>query len=278
MAAGVPPGATARAVLNDMLWLLPPLAVLVAVGLAGRSMNDGAFLIVTLAIAVTIMVGLGVRSRVRRGMLLASCIETESPWHRRLRGTLLLWLLALVRAVPLALILAVALARAAHPLTLVIFVLSAPGFVLLWRFCMVRMSTHVLPRFLPDIALRIAQFVALAMLVTGLSLAALFAAYPDLSDLSLGQAIVHEVRAQDADSAVLLALMQFAAGKDVVAWWLGQQLLPGLVEPVFQLAAWAIVLATDVLVVWSYLVFCSSVLCLAHWRSFNQVMETERTS
>lgn len=271
-------GGATRLVLNDMLWLLLPLAVLAVVGLAGRTMGDGLFLSTTLAMALTMSVGLGVRSHVRRRMLLASCLEPESPWQRRLRGTLLRWLTAFVRSVPLAVILAVALARAEHHLMLTVFILSAPAFVLLWRSCMGWLASHVLASYVFDIALRFAQAIALVVLVAGLTTAALHAAYPDLSDRSLGQAILHQVRLQEAASGVLLALMQLAAAKDVVSWWLGQQLLPGLVEPVFQLAGWALVLATDVIVVWSYLVLCSSVLCMVHWRSFHQTIGIDRAT
>jgi hypothetical protein len=63
--------------------------------------------------------------------------------------------------------------------------------------------------------------------------------------------------------------MQLAAAKDALAWWLGQQLLPGAMQPGLQLAAWTVLLATNALVVWSYLMICASVLMLVHWRAWH---------
>ncbi len=257
------------AILDDMLWMLLPLAALVAVAVGGSALSDTSFVLATVAMSVMMSVGIAGRAKVRRGMFLASCVVPESAWYWRLRGSFLIWLLAVLRAVPLATVLVVALARAEHPRTLSAFIVSAPLLVLLWHFWRARLRRHVQARVLQDVALRLAQAAVWAMLVIGLTFAALYATYPDLGDGSLGQAVRHEAARQDAASGLLLGLMQLAAAKDAVSWWLGQQFIHAIVDPAFRLTAWAIVLATDALVVWSYLVFCSSVLYLVRWRGFH---------
>jgi hypothetical protein len=125
------------------------------------------------------------------------------------------------------------------------------------------------PRFQPVLALRLALAVNFLVLFLVLGVAAVFQSYPDFGALTLAEAMLSEAGRQQAESGLLQGLMQLAAAKDALSWWLGQQMLPGAMRPGLQLAAWAVLLATNALVIWSYLLVCSSVLTLLHWRSWH---------
>jgi hypothetical protein len=219
-----------------------------------------------LGLALFMTAGIWLRSVVRRRIFLAGAVRAESPWYRRLRGGLLMALLALLGAVPLAAILVVASVRAPGPQLLVGMVLNVPLLVLLREFWHRGLAGHAVPRFRAMLALRLALAMNLGLLFLALAVAALFQTYPELSGLTLVEAILSEAGRQEAASGLLQALMQLAAAKDAAAWWLGQQILPGAIEPGLQAAGWMILLATDLLVVWSYLLICASVLTLVHWR------------
>jgi hypothetical protein len=258
-----------RAALNDMLWLLPVPVLLILLSRVGLVLTDMAVVGLVLGVSVFMTAGIWLRSIVRRRIFLAGALRAESPWYRWLRGGPLLALLGLLTAIPLATILAVATVRVSDPHLLLGIVLNVPLLVLLREFWHQRLACHAVPRFRPILALRLALTVNLVLLTLTLAVASLFRSYPEFSGLTLVEAMLSEVGRQEAASALLQALMQLAAAKDAAAWWLGQQVLPGAIEPGLQVAGWMLLLATDVLVVWSYLLICASVLTLVHWRAWH---------
>ncbi|MFO8151909.1 hypothetical protein [Thioalkalivibrio sp.] len=258
-----------RSALNDMLWLLPVPLVLVVLSRVGVLLTDGAFVGVVLGLALFMTAGIWLRSVVRRRIFLAGALRADSPWYRHLRGGALMALVALAGAIPLAAILVVATVRVDGPHLLLGMVLNVPVLVLLRGFWSRRIAGHAVPRFRPMLALRLALAVNLGLLLLALAAAALFRTYPELSGLTLVDAVLSEAGRQQAASGLLQGLMQLAAAKDAMAWWLGQQVLPGVIEPGLQVAGWMVLVATDGLVVWSYLLICASVLTLVHWRAWH---------
>lgn len=261
--------ASIRAALNDMLWLLPVPFLLFLASRYGSALSDRAFLATVLGTAVLMTAGSWLRAIVRRRIFLSGALRGESPWYRWLRGGAGLALLSLLAAVPLAAILLVAVIRSTGSLLLIGFVVNVPALVLLRLFWARRLAAHAVPRFRPVLALRLALAANFLLLFVGLALAAMFQSYPDFGALTLTEAMLSEAGRQQAASALLLGLMQLAAAKDALTWWLGQQMLPGVMQPGLQFAAWTVLLATNALVVWSYLMLCSAVLTLVHWRTWH---------
>lgn len=258
-----------RGALNDMLWLLPVPVFLLLANRFGAALPDLAVAAVVLGMALPMAAGIWLRAIVRRRILLAGALRGDSPWYWWLRGGSALAVFALFTAVPLAVILFVAAVRPSGSQLLIALVLNLPVLVLLRQFWSRWLAAHAVPRFHPVIALRAALAVNFVLLFLGLAVAAVFQSYPDLGALSLHEAMLAEAGRQQAESGLLQALMQLAAAKDALAWWLGQQLLPGAMQPGLQLATWTVLLATNALVVWSYLLLCAAVLVLVHWRAWH---------
>lgn len=258
-----------RAALNDMLWLLPVPLFFIVLSRVGALLANAAFIGLVLGLALFMTAGIWLRSVARRRIFLAGALHVDSPWYRRLRGGVFMALVALLGAVPLATILVVATVREPGPQLLAGMVLNVPLLVLLREFWHRRLAVHAVPRFRAMLALRLALVVNLGLLFLALAVAALFRTYPEVSGLTLVEAMLSEAGRQTATSGLLQALMQLAAAKDAAAWWLGQQVLPGAIEPGLQVAGWMMLLATDLLVVWSYLLICASVLTLLHWRAWH---------
>ncbi|AGA32957.1 hypothetical protein TVNIR_1284 [Thioalkalivibrio nitratireducens DSM 14787] len=268
MAALPGPETRLRAMLNDMFRLLPvPLFLFVAREWA-VALPQAAVVGLVGAMAVLMAAGIWLRAVVRRRIFLAGALRPESVGHRWLRGGAGLALVAVAKGVVLAGVLLVAVVRQPGPLLLAM-VLSVPLLVLLWHGVFQLLKRHAVPRFRAVLALRFALVINFVLLFGGLAVAAVFLAYPDFTGVSLSDAVLSEVAGQHASSALLQVLLQAAAAVDAVGWWLGQQVLPGVTRPSLQFLGWALLLATDALAVWSYLVFCSSVLALAHWRDWH---------
>jgi hypothetical protein len=268
MGSGPPVGGL-REALNDMLWLLPVPFLLILAGRFGSTLSDPAVLAVVVGAAGLMTVGMWLRAVVGRRIFLAGALRGESPWYRWLRGGVGLAVVSLLAALPLAAILLVAVVRPTGPHLLIGLVVNVPVLVLLRLFWARRLAGHAVPRFQPVLALRLALAVNFLLLFLVFAIAAVFQSYPDFAAMTLTEAMLSEAGRQQAESGLLQGLMQLAAAKDALSWWFGQQMLPGAMRPGLQLAAWAVLLATNALVIWSYLMVCSALLTLLHWRSWH---------
>jgi hypothetical protein len=267
-------GLFVRVALNDMLWLLPVPLALIGFHALGDGFTDAAVVALLAAMALPMAAGIWMRAIVRRRIFLAGALQARSPWFRLLRGGAGLAVLAFAVAVLLSLLLLVAAVRAPGPHFQLALVLNLPVLVLLWHFWTRVFANHAVPRFRAVLALRAALTVNFLLLFPALGVGSLFQSYPDFDGLTLVQAMLSEAGRQQAESSLLTGLMQIAAAKDALVWWLGQQFLPaaaesGVVQAALRTAAWTLLLATDAAVVWSYLLLCSSVLTLVHWRAWH---------
>ena len=263
-----------RRFLNDLLWLLPAPLGLILVHQFALDASDAVLGAIVLGLALLMVAGLWLQALVRRRLFLAGALRAESFWHRRLRGGFGLAVAALILGLPLAVILLVAAVRPSSDYFLFALVITAPVLILLWQGAYRLLSGHAVARFHAVLALRAALALNFVLLFGVLAIAALFQSYPDFGGLTLAQAVLSEVGRQDAESELLAGLLQMAAAKDALAWWLGQQLLPGMpgsnvAEAMLVLGAWVLLLATDALAAWSYLVGCSAVLTVVHWREWH---------
>ena len=172
-----------------------------------------------------------------------------------------LWLAAAL----LALVLLVAVVRLQHDLLWWLLAASLPLLIGLQALVSKLLRAHVSPVYLPELSWRVTLALQFVTLFGAMTWLALYATYPEFADVTLTQALWHEMSRERAASAPLEALLQLAAAKDALALWLGQQLLPALGSPLLRMAGWMLLLAAEGLFVWSYLVFAAGVAALPGW-------------
>lgn len=237
-----------------MLWLLPSMGVLLALNIGGSSLPTSALLAVWMLLTAVMAVGLWVRAVSRRHAFLSAYLVPGSRWRRRWRGGVVLGLTQIAQAALLAMVLTVAAVRLDDTPAWQLLLFNLPVLVLLHHVIRHLLAAHITATYMPELAWRLTLRLDFLMLFPALAVVALYASYPALSDVTLTQAIWHEMGRQEAVSGVLTDLMQIAAAKDALSWWLGQQLLPGLGEPLFQTGGWLLLLAAEGLFLWAWLV------------------------
>lgn len=253
-----------RAPLFDLLWLLLPMAALLVLHVAGMHMPDAVIVVCWLLLATVVFAGLWRRARSRRRAFLNAYVAPGSPLRRWLRGGLLLAVMSLLQAMVLTVVLVVGVIRLEDGLAWRLLLLNLPLLACLHLLVRRLLAAHTSPAYLPELAWRVTLRLNFLLLFPLLALAALYASYPDLAGVRLADAVRSEAGRQAADSELLLVLMQLAAAKDALGWWLAQQLLPGVGEPVFRLLGWLLVFTVEGLFLWSYLLLASGTLTLVH--------------
>jgi hypothetical protein len=200
------------------------------------------------------------RARIRRRAFLAVYVAQASPLQGWLRGGLLLALRPALLGALLALLLMIALARIGDSRAWLALIAAGPVLVLLRAWLTGRLAAHAGPLHLPILSWRAAALpvgAALALLLVWL---AYHQAYPDFRGVSLERAVWHLVDQEQARSGPAQVLFQVAAAKDGLRLWLAQQLMPAPATSLVQLLGWLLVLAEEVLFVWSYLLLSHGIL------------------
>lgn len=200
------------------------------------------------------------RVRIRRRAFLKVYVAAESPWQRWLRGGLLLALRPLLLGGVLALLLMVALARVGDYRVWLALIAAGPVLVLVRAWLLARLAKHAGHLYLPILSWRLAALMVGGLLTLLLVLLAFHQAYPDFAGVSLERAIWHLVDLEHARSGPAQVLLQAAAAKDGLRLWLAQQLMPAPATSLVHLLGWLLVLAEEVLFVWSYLLLCHGLL------------------
>ncbi len=239
--------------LTDMACLCVPLGLLLGLNVTAQGLPTWALVLAWVLLSLMAWYGLWQRALSRRRAFLNAYFRRISWWRRWLRGGLLLAARQLMHAGLLGLVLLVAVVRLEDPLVWRILLLNVIVLVLLHALVGRLLAGHVSRRYSTELVWRVTLVLNFLLAFPALMVLALHASYPDLADTGLREAIWNETLRQDASSPILLALMQLAAAKDATGWWLGQQLLPGLGEPMFQISGWLIILAAEGVFLWSYL-------------------------
>ncbi|MCK0538626.1 hypothetical protein [Alcanivorax quisquiliarum] len=236
---------------------------LLALNIVGTRLPGPALVLVALGLALGIAAGLWPRARSRRAAFLAAYVRDDSPLQRWLAGGLLLRAWQGLLAIPLALVLMVGVIRLSQNSIWTLLLVSLPALAALHSLAGRLLRRHVAPVFLPELSWRLALAVAFLLLWLLLGLAALQQAYPDFSELPLATALWHEASRQQAHSAALHWLMQAAAMKDALVWWLGQQMLPGVGDKLLRAGGWLVLLASSGVFVLAFLLLVAGALAQA---------------
>lgn len=248
-----------------LLWLLPAIAGLLLLNILGRSAPTWVLVGAWLLISLVMLAGLWLRALSRRHAFLTAYLHQASPWRLHLRGGPLLALRLWLGAALLSLVLLVAVVRLQQDLLWWLLAASLPVLIGLQLLVRRSLRAHVAPVYLPELSWRVTLGLQFVTLFGAMAWLALYGAYPDFADVSLRQALWHEMSRERALSAPLEALLQLAAAKDALALWLGQQLLPALGNRLLRMTGWLLLLAAEGLFVWSYLVFAAGVAALPGW-------------
>ena len=236
---------------------------LLALNIVGTRLPSLALLLVALGLALGIAAGLWPRARSRRAAFLAAYVRDDSPLQRWLAGGLLLRAWQGLLAIPLALVLMVGVIRLSQNSIWALLLVSLPALAALHSLAGRLLRRHVAPVFLPELSWRITLAVAFLLLWLLLGLAALQQAYPDFSELPLATALWHEASRQQAHSVPLQWLLQAAAMKDALVWWLGQQMLPGVGDTLLRAGGWLVLLASSGVFVLAFLLLVAGALAQA---------------
>jgi hypothetical protein len=153
----------------------------------------------------------------------------------------------------LGLVLMIALARIGDARVWPALVLAGPALVLVRAWLQQRLAAHAGALYLPILSWRLAALLVGGLLTAMFVALAWHQAYPDFAGVSLERAVWHLVDQEQARSPAAQVLLQAAAVKDALRLWLAQQLMPAPATSLVQLLGWLLVLAEEVLFVWSYL-------------------------
>ncbi|MCH8544532.1 MAG: hypothetical protein LAT61_13265 [Alcanivorax sp.] len=249
--------------LDSLLWLLPVMALALGLNIAGREATLPWLVTLWLLISLVMWAGLWRRGLSRRRAFLTAYLHPGSRWRWRLRGGALLALRLWLQSALLALVLLVALVRQQQDLLWWLLGASLLVLVALHSLLQRGLRPHIAPVYLPELSWRLTLALQFILLFTALAGLALFVDYPDFTDASLRQALWHEMARERAASPWLEALLQAAAAKDALVWWLSQQLLPGVGSPLLRAGAWLLLLAAEGLFVWSWLVLAAGAASLS---------------
>ena len=246
--------------LRDLLCVLGAATLTWGYFVFSRVMPTPAMVVAWGVFTTLIATALLYRARIRRRAFLAVYIAGTSPLQRRLRGGALLVLRPLMLGALLALLLMVALARIGDVRVWLALITAGPALILLRAWLFGRLAGHAGSLYLPILSWRAAALPVGAALASLLLWLAFHQVYPDFAGVSLERAVWHLVDQEQARSGAAQVLLQAAAAKDGLRLWLAQQLMPAPATSLVYLLGWLLVLAEEVLFVWSYLLLSHGLL------------------
>lgn len=251
--------------LKQMLGLVVLTAALWLVYLYGRVLSSPALILVWIISSCLLSLGLWQRAKTKRRLWLAAYLLPESGAFRLLRGGLLLALGQGLVAMTMALYLVLAILRLEDYRQWLALLCAALALPVVAAFLARLLRAQVVAVLREELSLRLAQNLLAGALLLYLVWQSFGALYPDFRDTSLEQAVWYAVSSEQARSPLLLMLLEVAAATDALQAWLAQRLMPTPGSSVWQAAAWCLVLAREVLFVWSYLLMCRGTLVLSQF-------------
>jgi hypothetical protein len=246
--------------LTDVLACVIILASLWALHIFGRTLSDAALLAIWILLTAILTCGLFVRARIRRRAFLYAYLHPASALAIRWRGGLLMAVRTAALSAALAAVLMIALLRVQDSGVWITLIAAALLLAPLQHYLQRRLASQANAAWLPELAWRLSIAALGVVMIAALVLLALYRPQPELAGVGLDTAVWHFVERETARSETAALLLEFAAAKDGLKLWLGQQLLPEPGISFLQAAAWAVILAEELLFVWSYLLVISATL------------------
>lgn len=243
--------ASQRIRLGGQGYLVPTVAALLLWALVGSSLADWLFLPSLVLASQLIVVGSLETARLRRRAWLGQYLHRNSPWHRRLRGGILMALRHQFTGVVLALVLLVKL-RLLPLATWPLLLAAALGMALVRRWLWRRLAPHVIGERLAPVSRQLLVPPVAGLLALGLVGLTLWLPQPWLVGLGWQEAILRELPTGGGDS--LLALFErLAVTAETAQFWAMQNAVERLrLGAPAALLGWLLMLLTQGAVAWAY--------------------------
>jgi hypothetical protein len=244
--------------LQLMLALLGLIALLLLIARLLPRMQSAYVLVSWAVLWLPMLALLFWRRRAARRAWLSVYLNESSVWRTRLRGGLLMLLGQALASGALSLALLVSLARGIPSVSWSVLIAFVPVWALGWRVLGRYLRSHAVNAYLPLATGGVLRWLCGSAILAVLAAAALWQPYPDLGAVSLYDAARYFALQQQAQSGLLLRLLEVAAALDGARHWLAQHWLDGVPGLALQLIAWMLVLVQEWLFVWPYLLLCQA--------------------
>ncbi|MCG6656625.1 hypothetical protein HOP52_02400 [Halomonas campisalis] len=224
--------------------------LLLAWSLLGEATAGLLFLPIWIVTAQLIAAGGFEAARLRRRAWLGQYLRDDSPWHRWLRGGLLMLIRHQLLGACLALLLLVKL-RLLAPVYWAPLLVGVVGLVVLRYVLQRRLARHVIAEYLPAVTRRLVVWPAASLLILALVVQALWRPQPYLVGLGWEQALVRHVPS-GGDS--LLALCErLAEAVTLTQYWAMQNAAEhASLGEGLALLGWVLLLLTQSAFGWAY--------------------------
>ncbi len=229
--------------------------------LQGRVLATGWVVAIWVVVSLVMLRGLFRRARIRRRAWRSAYLYPESPWNRRLRGGLCLFVIQLGKAGVLAAILLLTVVRIGEEPEIWRLMLVAVLLFVLVRAIADRVFWRdASPVYRPELLARVGQWGTGVVMVLCLMLWALVQPQPDFREATLEQALWHVTDREAAASVVVEKGTQWVAAWQGAEQWVAQQ-VTALDQPYwFRAGGWVSVLVRQSLFVMALVVLFNGVL------------------
>ncbi len=227
------------------------VAVLLLWSLVGSGLASLLLLPAWVITAQLIFAGSLETARLRRRAWLGQYLQAASPWHRWLRGGLLMIAWHQLLGILLALLLLVKL-RLLSPVYLPLLLVGVVGLILLRSVMRRRLARHVIAEYVPGVTRRLLVWPLGLLLTLSLVLLALWLPQPYLVGLGWEESLMRHVPAHGHDS-LLGFFERLARALEVTQYWAMQNATQrGELSESLVLVGWLLLLLVQSAFAWAY--------------------------
>ncbi len=231
--------------------LLFTLGVLLLWSLTGLAFAEALFVPVWVIATQLIVAGSLESARLRRRAWLGQYLREGSPWHRRLRGGVVMVARHQLMGAGLALVLLVELRLLPLPYW-PLLLLGAVAMVVARHLLRRRLARHVIARHVAAVTRRLLMLPTAGLLMIALVMAAFWLPQPYLVGLSWEEALLGHLQGRENDS-LLGFFVRLGSTAEITQVWVMQNAVQNLqVANPAALLGWVLLLLTQSAFAWAY--------------------------
>ena len=231
--------------------LVLTLGVLLLWSLTGLALAEVLFLPVWVIATQLMVAGSLEAARLRRRAWLGQYLREESPWHRWLRGGVVMVVRHQLMGAGLALVLLVQL-RLLPLACWPVLLLGSVVMVMTGHLLRRRLARHVVARHVAAVTRRFLMLPTVVLLLIALVLAALWLPQPYLVGLSWEEALLEHLQGRENDS-LLGFFVRLGSTAEITQAWAMQNAMQGLqVTKPAAMVGWVLLLLTQSAFAWAY--------------------------
>jgi len=241
--------------LKTLCWrhahLVLTLGALLLWSLTGLALAEVMFLPVWVIATQSIVAGSLESARLRRRAWLGQYLRERSPWHRWLRGGVVMVVRHQLLGAGLALLLLVKL-RLLPLACWPVLLLGAVAMVMVRNLLRRRLARHVIEGHLAAVTRRLLMLPTAGLLMIALVLAALWLPQPYLVGLRWEEALLDHLQGRESE-ALLGFFVRLGSTADITQMWVMQNAMQRLqVANPTAMAGWVLLLLTQSAFAWAY--------------------------